>query len=72
MNFLYNPAVSGPLFEAISYVSPVNGAIEEMSPEAQENPFLVPPDSPPLYDFMILTPEQDEQLSEEFAAATQQ
>jgi spermidine/putrescine transport system substrate-binding protein len=72
MNFLYNPTVSAPLFEAISYVSPVKGAIEQMSPEAQENPFLVPPDSPPLYDFMTLTPEQDEQLSEEFAAATQQ
>jgi spermidine/putrescine transport system substrate-binding protein len=71
MNFLYQPSVSAPLFESISYVSPVTGATAQMSAEAQENPFLVPPDSPPLYDFMTLTPEQDEQLSTEFAEAIQ-
>ena len=27
MNFLYDPTVSAPLFESISYVSPVNGAV---------------------------------------------
>ena len=72
MNYIYQPSVSAPLFESISYVSPVNGALALMSTEAQANPFLVPPDSPPLYDFMTLTPEQDEQLSTEFAEATQQ
>jgi spermidine/putrescine transport system substrate-binding protein len=72
MNFLYDPAVSAPLFEAISYVSPVKGATEQMSAEAQDNPFLVPPDSPPLYDFMTLTPEEDEELQTLFAEATQQ
>lgn len=72
MNFLYQPAVSAPLFESISYVSPVTGAVQAMSPEAQENPFLAPPASPPLYDFMTLTPEEDEELSTAFAAATQQ
>ena len=71
MNFIYQPSVSAPLFESISYVSPVTGATAQMSAEAQENPFLVPPDSPPLYDFMTLTPEQDEQLSTEFAEAIQ-
>jgi spermidine/putrescine transport system substrate-binding protein len=72
MNYLYEPAVSAPLFESISYVSPVTGAVQEMSAEAQENPFLVPPASPPLYDFMTLTPEEDEELQTLFVEATQQ
>lgn len=71
MNYLYDPAVSAPLFEAISYVSPVKGATDLMSAEAQDNPFLVPPTSPPLYDFMTLTPDQDEELTTAFAEATQ-
>lgn len=71
MNYLYDPAVSGPLFEAISYVSPVEGATAEMTPEAQASPFINPPATPVLYDFMTLTPEEDEELSTLFAEATQ-
>jgi spermidine/putrescine transport system substrate-binding protein len=71
MNYLYDPAVSGPLFEAISYVSPVEGALAEMTPEAQESPFISPPASPVLYDFMTLTPDEDEELTTLFAEATQ-
>ena len=72
MNYLYEPAVSGALFEAINYVSPVKGAIETMSPEAQASPFISPPTTPTLYDFMTLTADQNEELSTAFTEATQQ
>jgi spermidine/putrescine transport system substrate-binding protein len=71
MNFLYDPAVSAGLFEAINYVSPVTGALEKMTPEAQESSFIQPPATPPLYEFMELTPDEDEELSTAFTEATQ-
>lgn len=72
MNFLYQPTVAAGLYEAINYVPPVAGAKEEMTPEAQNSPFINPPPTPKLYDFRTLTPEEDEQLSRAFAEATQQ
>lgn len=71
MNYLYEPSVSAALFEAINYVSPVQGATELMTADAQASPFINPPATPPLYEFMTLTPDQDEELSTSFAEATQ-
>jgi spermidine/putrescine transport system substrate-binding protein len=72
LNYLYQASVAGPFYEAISYIPPVKGAEAEMSPEAQQSPFIVPPPTPPLYEFEILTPEQTEEVSRAFTAATQQ
>ena len=72
LNYLYQPSVAGPFYEAISYIPPVKGAEAEMSPEGQESPFIVPPATPPLYEFEILTPEATEEVSRAFTAATQQ
>jgi len=72
INYLYDPEVSGALFEAINYVSPVKGAIATMTPEGQASPFISPPPTPTLYDFMTLTPDQNEELSTAFTEATQQ
>ncbi len=71
INFLYDPAVSGPLFEKITYVSPVNGATAAMSPEAQANPFINPPAGSKLYEFRAFTPTEEEELEGLFAEATQ-
>jgi len=72
LNHVYDPAVAAGLYESISYVPPVKGAIEKMSPEAQKDPLLNPPDSPKLYEFKILTADEDEELNRAFVEATQQ
>lgn len=71
MNFLYDPKVSGPLFEYISYVSPVNGASEEMSEEARANPIINPPASAKISEFRTLTQDEADDLENAFAQATQ-
>lgn len=71
MNYLYDPKVSGPLFEYISYVSPVEGAVDEMSAEAQKNPLINPPASSKLVDFRILTEAEADDLENAFSQATQ-
>lgn len=72
LNHVYDPKVAAGLYESISYVPPVQGAIENMSAEAQKNPLLNPPATPKLYEFKILTAEEDEKLSRAFVEATQQ
>jgi spermidine/putrescine transport system substrate-binding protein len=71
MNYLYDPAVSGPLFEAISYVSPVEGATDQMSEEAKANPLINPPADAKISDFRILTQDEADDLENAFAQATQ-
>lgn len=72
LNFLYDPTVSGPLFEAISYSSPVKGAGDSMSAEAAGNVLINPPASAKLHEFRMLTDEENVTLETAFAQATQQ
>lgn len=72
LNHVYDPKVAAGLYESIMYVPPVKGAIENMSAEAQKNPLLNPPATPKLYEFKILTPDEDEELNRAFVEATQQ
>jgi len=72
LNYVYDPAVAGPLYEAINYMSPVQGAENYMSAAAKTSPFINPPASPPLYDFAVLNPDDAEELTRAFTEATQQ
>jgi spermidine/putrescine transport system substrate-binding protein len=72
LNFLYDPTVSGPLFEAISYSSPVKGAGKSMSTEAAGNDLINPPADANLHEFRQLTDEENVTLETAFAEATQQ
>ncbi len=72
VNWLYDPAVSGPLFEAISYVSPVKGAVDHMSGEAKSNPMINPPAGAAIHSFRDLTEDEANQIEEAYVAATQQ
>jgi spermidine/putrescine transport system substrate-binding protein len=70
INHFYDPAISGPLFESIQYVSPVKGAGEKMSAKAAGNPILNPPTSAKIVEFADLTEEQAAELSTAFDEAT--
>lgn len=72
MNWLYDPTVSGPLFEAISYTSPVKDAGTSMSADAQKNPLINPPANADIHEFRDLTEAEAAELETAFAAATQQ
>ena len=72
INYLYDPKVSGPLFEAISYVSPVKGAGESMSDKGKTSPLVNPPASADIHEFRSLTEDEAAKVEEAFAAATQQ
>ena len=72
MNYVYDPAVAGPLHEAISYPSAVVGADKYMTEAGRRSVFLNPPAGTDLVEFRILTKPEDDQLSEAFAKATQQ
>jgi spermidine/putrescine transport system substrate-binding protein len=72
MNYVYDPAVAGPLYEAINYTSPVQGAEQYMSATAKSSPFIVPPATPPLYEFVVLNPDDAEEVARAFTAATEQ
>ena len=69
---MYTPAVAAPLYEAISYESPVQGALALMSTEAQASPYINPPATPPLYEFNVLSADEVEEVSRAFTEATQQ
>jgi spermidine/putrescine transport system substrate-binding protein len=71
MNFVYDPNVSGPLFEAITYVSPVKGAADFMTDAGKANPFVNPPAGSKLYEFGDVTADQEAEIVELFAKATQ-
>ncbi len=73
MNFLYDPKVSGPLFEAISYTSPVKGAGDFMTKDAASNPLINPPVGANIKnEFRDLNEAEAAELEKAFAAATQQ
>jgi spermidine/putrescine-binding protein len=72
LNFLYDPTVSGPLFEAISYSSPVKDAGKSMSAEAASNVLINPAADANLHEFRQLTDEENVTLETAFAEATQQ
>lgn len=72
LNYVYTPEVAAGLYEAISYQSPVKGAVELMSAEAQASPFINPPATPPLYEFNVLSADDIEEVSRAFTAATEQ
>jgi spermidine/putrescine transport system substrate-binding protein len=71
MNFLYDPTVSGPLFEFISYVSPVEGAADNMSDDARSNLLINPPADAKIVEFRTLTETEADDLENAFAQATQ-
>jgi len=71
LNHVYDPAVSGPLFEAITYVSPVEGATAFMTAAGQTNPFVNPPPGARLYEFRDVTEAEEEEIVTLFAEATQ-
>jgi spermidine/putrescine transport system substrate-binding protein len=70
MNHFYDPAISGPLFESIQYVSPVKGAGEKMSAKAAANPLINPPAGAKIVEFADLTEEQADELSTAYDEAT--
>jgi spermidine/putrescine transport system substrate-binding protein len=70
INHFYDPAVSGPLFETIQYVSPVKGAGAKMSADAAKNPLVNPPADAKIYEFADLTEEQAEELETLYDEAT--
>lgn len=72
INYLYDPTVSGPLFEAINYGSPVKGAADSMTAEAKANPVINPAADAALYAWRDLTDDEQNQVDEAFVAATQQ
>ena len=71
INFLYDPKVSGPLFESIVYVSPVKGAADYMTDAGKSNVFVNPPADAKLYEFRPLSDADYEELSAAFVEATQ-
>lgn len=71
INHFYDPAVSGPLFESIQYVSPVKGAGDKMSPAASGNPLINPPSAAKIVEFAELSVEEADELSLAFVEATQ-
>jgi len=72
LNYVYDPAIAGPLYESINYIPPVTGAAQYMSTAAQVSPFIVPPATPPLYEFDVISPDATEEVSRAFVAATEQ
>lgn len=72
INYLYDPTVSGPLFEAINYGSPVKGAADSMTAQAKANPVINPAADAALYAWRDLTDDEQNQVDEAFVAATQQ
>ncbi len=72
INYLYDPKVSGPLFEAISYASPVTGAGDAMSDKGKNSPLVNPPATADIHEFRSLTEDEATKVEEAFAAATQQ
>jgi spermidine/putrescine transport system substrate-binding protein len=72
INYLYDPKVSGPLFEAISYASPVTGAGDAMSDKGKNSPLVNPPATADIHEFRSLTDDEATKVEEAFAAATQQ
>lgn len=71
INFLYDPKNSGPLFEAINYVSPVKGAVDYMTDAGKDSIFVNPPVGTKLYEFPPVADADYEELAALFSEATQ-
>jgi spermidine/putrescine transport system substrate-binding protein len=71
INYLYDPTVSGPLFEAINYVSPVTDAGKYMSADAAKNPLINPPASAKISVFKDLSEADAATLETAYSEATQ-
>ncbi len=72
INYLYDPKVSGPLFEAINYGSPVKGAGDSMTDAAKKSSMINPGPEVKLVSFRTLTDDEATQVENAFVAATQQ
>lgn len=71
INFLYDPKNSGPLFEAINYVSPVKGAADYMTDAGKDSIFVNPPVGAKFYEFPPVSDADLEELAQLFLEATQ-
>ncbi len=71
INYLYDPKVSGPLFESIQYVSPVKDAGSAMSAEAAKNPLINPPAGAKIFAFRDLEAAEETELEDAWTKATQ-
>jgi spermidine/putrescine transport system substrate-binding protein len=74
MNFVYQPDIAAQIAAYINYITPVQGAQEEMrkiDPELAESPYIFPPAEAldNTYIFRELDAEEDRQLSEAFQRA---
>ena len=70
INYFYDPAVSGPLFETIQYVSPVTGASDHMSAAGAKNPLVNPPADAKIYEFADLSETDAAELDKLYDEAT--
>ena len=69
VNYLYDPKVSGPLFESIQYVSPVKDAGTYMTADAAKNPLVNPPAAAKISAFRDLEDAEAAELDEAWAKA---
>ena len=72
INYFYDPAVAARVAAYVQYISPVNGAAEELmktDPTLAENPLIFPPDEllKRAYSAMPFTPEQAAKYNEIWA-----
>jgi spermidine/putrescine transport system substrate-binding protein len=70
LNYVYDPAVAGPLYELIQYVPPVRGAGDKMTPDGAKNALVNPPPEVKLYEFGDLSEGDAAQLESAFAKAS--
>ena len=70
INHFYDPAISGPLFESIQYVSPVEGADAKMSAAAASNPLINPAAGAKIYEFADLSEADADELDKAYTDAT--
>jgi spermidine/putrescine transport system substrate-binding protein len=72
MDYYYDPQVAAELAAWVNYICPVQGAQEAMTkidPSLAENKLIFPDDEllSKTYDFMALSPEEEEQYQQDFA-----
>jgi spermidine/putrescine transport system substrate-binding protein len=72
MDYYYDPKVAAELAAWVNYICPVEGAQEEMTkidPKLAENVLIFPDDTllADTYDFMALTPEEEQKYQDDFA-----
>ena len=72
MDYYYDPQVAAELAAWVNYICPVQGAQEAMTkidPSLADNKLIFPDDEllSKTYDFMALSPEEEEQYQQDFA-----